>query len=98
MSKIVLPEESYAMQGACFEDYKEKGSGFLETVYQECLSMEFGLRNIPVKAQPALSLSYKGKDLDQIYRPDVVCFDLIIVELKAVSGLLDEHRLSCSTI
>jgi len=44
---IVFKEESYRIVGACFEVYKEKGSGFLEAVYQECLAIEFGDQNIP---------------------------------------------------
>ena len=92
MSTIILPDESYAIRGACFEVYKEKGCGFLEAVYQECLSLELTSRNIPFETQPALTLAYKGQDLKQIYRPDFVCFGSIIVEIKAVTGLLDEHR------
>ena len=87
-----MPDESYAIQGACFEVYKEKGNGFLEAVYQECLGIEFSMRNIPFKTQPKLALTYKGRSLDQIYRPDFICFDSVIVEIKAVSALLDEHR------
>ena len=78
--------------GACFEVYKEKGCGFLEAVYQECLEVELGLRRIPFKAQPSLSLSYKGIPLRHVYAPDFICFDKIVVELKAVSQLTDEHR------
>ena len=92
MSAIILPEESYAVQGACFEVYKEKGCGFLEAVYQECLGLELASRKIPFVAQPALTLGYKGQELKQIYRPDFVCFGQIIIEIKAVTGLLDEHR------
>ena len=92
MSTIILPDESYAIRGACFEVYKEKGCGFLEAVYQECLSLELTSRNIPFETQPALTLAYKGQDLKQIYRPDFVCFGSIIVEIKAVTGLRDEHR------
>ena len=85
-------EESYAIMGACFEVYKEKGCGFLEGVYQECLAIEFGMRGLPFVAQPALSLVYKGQSLEQTYRPDFVCYESIVVELKAVSALTDEHR------
>ena len=92
MSTIILPDESYAIRGACFEVYKEKGCGFLEAVYQECLSLELTSRNIPFETQPALTLAYKGQDLKQIYRPDFVCFGSIIVEIKAVTGILAEHR------
>lgn len=92
MAEIVFPEESYRIQGARFEVYKEKGCGFLEPVYQECLEIEFELRGIAFRSQPELSLSYKGHPLKQTYRPDFVCEGKIILELKAVSKLLDEHR------
>jgi GxxExxY protein len=92
MSAIILPDESYAVQGACFEVYKEKGCGFLESVYQECLGLELASRKVPFETQPTLTLVYKGQNLKQIYRPDFVCFGSIIVEIKAVTGLLDEHR------
>ena len=90
--EIVYKNESYLIVGACFEVYNEKGSGFLEAVYQECLEMELGLQSIPFQAQKGLSLDYKGEPLRQVYKPDFICFDKIIVELKAVSKLTDEHR------
>jgi len=89
---LLYPDESYAIMGACFEVYKEKGCGFLEGVYQECLEIEFDLRGIPFQAQPNLGLEYKGRPLRQTYKPDFICFDRIVVELKAVSALTDEHR------
>jgi GxxExxY protein len=89
---IAFKEESYRIMGACFEVYKEKGSGFLEPVYQECLAIEFGIQNIPFVPEAILTLSYKSQPLKHVYRPDFLCFDLIVVELKAVSVLLDEHR------
>ena len=78
--------------GACFEVYRDKGCGFLEGVYQECLQIEFGLRGVPFEAQPALCLDYKGTRLRQTYVPDFICYGAIIVELKAVSELADSHR------
>src|SRR5207253_1428752 len=70
----------------------EKGNGFLEAVYQECLEIEFGLQTIPFVPQGDLLLSYKGTPLIQRYKPDFVVFDQIILEIKAVSRLIDEHR------
>lgn len=90
--KILFKAECYAIQGAVFEVYREMGSGFLESVYQECLQQEFRLRNIPFQAQAELELSYKGERLNQMYKPDFVCFNQIIVELKAVKDIGDEHR------
>jgi GxxExxY protein len=74
------------------EVYNEKGCGFLEAVYQECLEIELGLRGIPFVAQAELPLAYKGRPLRQTYRADLVCFGIIIVELKATSVIADEHR------
>ena len=89
---IIFREESYQIQGAIFEVYKEIGTGFLEAVYQECLKREFTLRNIPFSSQQDLEIIYKGEVLPLTYRPDFICFDKIIIELKAVKGLTDEHR------
>ena len=91
-TKLIYPEESYAIRGACFEVYKEKGCGFLESVYQESLEMEFGFQGIDFVPQPRLQLEYKGRKLRSEFVPDFVCFGKIIVELKAVSALTDEHR------
>jgi len=91
-NKIVYKDESYAIMGACFEVYREKGCGFLEPVHQECLEIELALREIPFRAQNELGLEYKGKALRQSYKPDFICHEKIIVELKAVSELTDEHR------
>jgi GxxExxY protein len=90
--RIVFKEESYRIIGACFEVYKEKGNGFLEAVYQECLSIELGEQQIPFVQKPRLRLEYKGRKLKQEYEPDFLCFEQIIVEIKAVKQLADEHR------
>jgi len=92
MNAIMFQEESYRIMGACFEVYKEKGCGFLEGVYQECLQLEFGLQSIPNAAQQEHPLTYKGRPLKQTFRSDFVCYGNIIVELKAVKGIADEHR------
>jgi GxxExxY protein len=92
MTEIICKEESYAIVGACFEVYNNKGCGFLEPVYQECLAIEFNFQNIPATPKPLLTLSYRDRVLTQTYQPDLVCYQKIIVELKAVSALCDEHR------
>ena len=91
-SNIIYKEESYRIMGACFEVYKEKGCGFVEPVYQECLEMELGLQGILFQPQVGLALAYKGRPLKQKYVPDFICFEKIILEIKAVSQLNDEHR------
>lgn len=92
MNKLINEQETYAILGACFEAYKEKGCGFLEAVYQESLEIEFELQNIPAKALVPLSLTYKGRKLKKSYEADFICYDKVLVELKAVSTLTDEHR------
>jgi len=92
MTEIIYKTESCTIIGACFEVYNEKGCGFLEPVYQECLGIEFEYQRISAIAKPSLTLSYRGRILTQTYEPDYVCFGKIIVELKAVSALTDEHR------
>lgn len=92
MKTLVHENETYRILGACFEVYKEKGCGFLEAVYQECLELEFEFQEIPAKALAPLSLSYKGRKLKKSYEADFICFDKVLVEIKAVSALTDEHR------
>ena len=92
MGELIYKEESYQIIGASFEVYRDKGCGFLEAVYQECLVIEFELRGIAFALQPPVGLTYKGQMLKQSFTPDFICYDKIIVELKAVSVLTDEHR------
>ncbi len=90
--ELLFKEESYNIVGACFEVYRDKGCGFLEPVYQECMEIELRLRGIPFVAQKPLALEYKGCVLRSTYEPDFICYDKIVLELKAVTELTDEHR------
>lgn len=92
MKDIIYKEECYRIMGACFEVYNEKGCGFTEPIYQECLEIELGIQQIPFRAQVHLPLSYKGRPLRQRFQPDFVCLGMIILEIKALSTLVDEHR------
>jgi GxxExxY protein len=89
---LVYKEESYRIIGACFEVYKEMGCGFLEAVYQECLSMEFAIQGIPYMPQCELGLCYKGQALKQKYVHDFMCFDKIVIEIKALAALTQLNR------
>ena len=89
---ILYKEECFAIQGAIFEVYRTMGSGFLEAVYQECLEMELASRKIPFQSQDQLALFYKETQLLQMYWPDLICYEKIIVELKAVKNICDDHR------
>ncbi len=92
MAEIIYKEESFRINGAIFEVYKELGSGFLEAVYQECLSKEFSRQKIPFTAQQELTIWYKDEPIENTYKPDFICFDKIIIELKALTELSPIHR------
>jgi GxxExxY protein len=89
---MLYEELTYSIQGACFEVYKTMGCGFLEAVYQECLEIELYDRGIPFEARKELELDYKGRCLKQRYVPDFICYDKIIIELKAVDKIASEHK------
>lgn len=89
---LIFEEKTYAIRGAVFDVYKEMGCGFLEAVYQECLEKELSKRGIPFVAQQELKLMYRGEPLQQIYKPDLICYDQIILELKAVKAIAPEHK------
>ncbi len=89
---IIYKEECYVIQGAIFDVYREMGCGFLESVYQECLEIEMSKRKIPFTSQHNLKLSYKGEELRQTYKPDFVCFEKVIVELKTANRITAGHE------
>jgi len=78
---------TFAIIGAAMEVHRELGCGFLEAVYQEALERELTARKIPFNAQPVIHIAYKGKSLDKTYQPDFICFDSVLVELKAMTSL-----------
>ena len=89
---LIYEEESYVIRGAIYEVYNTLGVGFLEAVYQEALEMELTRRDIPYQSQKEIAIMYKGVELHQHYRADLVCCDKILLELKAVKLLLPEHE------
>lgn len=72
--------------------HKELGCGFLEAVYQEALAIEFTLQGIPFEREKEMDILYKGHPIGKKYRADFICYDKIIVELKAVEKLLPEFK------
>ena len=85
-------EEGYKLMGAAFEVYNELGYGMAEEVYQQCLEIELELRDIPFSTKSGLQLQYKGRQIEKTYIPDLLIFNAIVVELKAVAGLIAEHE------
>ena len=79
--------QTYAIIGAAMEVHRVLGCGFLEPVYQEALAKEFLLRGIPFRRDLELPITYKGDLLAVKYKPDFICYDAVIVELKALDKL-----------
>ena len=93
MSELLYKDEVYSIVGAAIEVHKIMGCGFLEEVYQECLEKELGFRKIPFKPQVKLEVEFKGEILKRSkYRADFVCYDKIIVEIKALDRLISKHE------
>ena len=92
MTGLVYKDEVYEIVGAAMEVHKELGCGFLEAVYQEAFEIELKGRNIPFESQKQLAIYYKGKLLEKEYYADVVCYDKIIVELKAFDKLTSKEE------
>ena len=89
---MIFETESFAINGAMFEVHRQLGPGLAEKVYQEALEIELKLRNIPFEREKVFKIEYKNNVLNQHYVADFVCYDKIIVELKAVDVISDIHR------
>jgi len=87
----ILSDESYKIIGACMEVHRELGCGFLEAVYQEALEKEFILRKIPFTREIKINITYKGVVLEKSYFADFICYDEIVLELKAISCMDGIH-------
>ncbi len=85
-------QESYNIIGAAMKVHSILGPGFTEQVYQDALELEFRERQIPYKRELELAVSYKGIALHSTFKPDFICYDKIIVELKALKELNDVCR------
>lgn len=89
---LLYPKESYKINGAIYEVHNALGPGLLEKVYQEALEKEFLLQKIPFEREKSFQITYKGDILEQKYIADFVCYDKIVLELKAVEDLLPIHK------
>lgn len=87
----MLEQEGYEFMGAAFEVYNTLGCGFLEEVYQQSLEIELSARHIPFRSQQEIKMRYKEVLLKKTYIADIVAFDVMIIELKAVSVLIPDH-------
>lgn len=83
----IRDQQTYDIIGAAMEVHRVMGPGFLEVVYQDAMEQEFRIRQILFRREVALPVFYKGTQLSSTYRADFVCFDEIIVELKALSAI-----------
>lgn len=87
MTDLLYKDEVYAIVGAAMEVYNDLGSGFLEPVYQEAMEIEIASRKIPSKSQYQITVKYKTRTLKKFYIADLICYDKIIVEIKALDKL-----------
>ena len=92
MSDFLHKSDTFKIIGAAMEVHKELGCGFLESVYQEALENEFMERGIPYKREMPLKIYYKNKPLNKCFIVDFICYDKIIIELKAIPVIKSEHQ------
>ncbi len=91
-NELIYPRRGYKILGACFEVYKQVGCGFTEPLYQECLEFELLNRGIPFVSQPEIPFVYKGKKTKKHFVPDLVCFESVILEIKALENLTKRNE------
>ncbi len=92
MAEIKYEKESYQIISACISVHKELGCGFLEAVYQEALAIEFRNHGIPFEQEKSVDIYFKSIKLNKKYNADFICYDKIILELKALSKITTEHE------
>ena len=89
---LLYEKETYLIIGAAMEVHQELGCGFLEAVYQEALEEEFQEKNIPYQREVPLKIYYKNKPLKKYYMADFICYNEIIIEIKAATAITKEHQ------
>ena len=92
LANSIYPDETYAIVGAAMEVHRILGPGFSESIYQEALAIEFERQGIPFEKEKAIIVKYKDIELHNTFRADFVCYQDIIVELKALESTTPEHR------
>ena len=91
MENIIYKEESNKIIGICMEVHNNLGAGFLEIVYKDALKYEFEKAGITFEREKEYKVNYKGVILPHKFYADFVVFDKIILEVKGISGIADEH-------
>jgi GxxExxY protein len=89
---MMLKQQGYDLMGAAFEVYNELGYGLAEEVYQQSLEIELQLRSIPFLSKAELDIFYKARMLTTKYRPDLLVFGELVVELKSLKELCSRHE------
>jgi GxxExxY protein len=90
--ELIFKEEVYAIVGAAMEVHVELGPGFMEAVYHAAIKIELTNRKIPFESEKSAPIFYKGRQLETGYRADLICYDRIIVELKALDRLTSKEE------
>ena len=91
MNELIFKEETYAIIGICMEVHNQLGHGFSEIVYKDALEYEFDENRIDYEREKEYIVNYKGRILPHKFYADIIVFDSIIVEVKCVKTLTDEH-------
>ena len=89
--EVLYKQETYNIVGALMTVHRSLGCGFLEPVYQDAVEIEFKSRGIPFEREKEFDIYYKNIKLSQTYIADFVCYDKIIVELKAVDDMIPKY-------
>lgn len=92
MNAEIYKDQGYKLMGAAFETYNDRGYGMAEEIYQECFEIELELRGIPFRSKQEIKGFYKGRELKKRYVPDLIVWESVVVEPKAVSQLIPEHE------
>jgi len=92
MAELLFKNEVYAIIGAAMDVYNHLGAGFSEAIYQEAMEIEVESRNIPNNPQQDIFIHYKGQKLKSFFKPDFICYEKIIIEIKAMDCLTSREE------
>jgi len=92
MAELLYKDEVYTIIGAAMEVYNQLGPGFGEAIYQEAMEIESDSRNIPNIPQQDIHVLYKGKTLKKFFTPDLICYEKVVVEIKALDRLTSREE------